>query len=664
MSFATSFFLQEILKTCLASFCLAALLIAAGAPFARLFHLCGFAEAGLARRFGISLLCAFAGLPILLDLVGRAGPLVMALTLAGCVLAGAAVLWGSQIERGPWVASAAVATLWVVIGACVIVDAPDGEGGLKHSLLAVDAVKHTSATWAISQWGTPPLNPSVFDTTKPVAYYYFYYTILASALQLLEPLGLAARHLGYAGCILSLGLLLALLHELGVASGLLRSRGSRALVILLALLLTTGLDLLPAVPLLGFVDFNWRDLPIEKWDEEITSFVGSALWVPHHLAGLAAGWVGFLALCARSKRGVVLAALAFASMAGLSIYVSLSAVLTAGLWFGLLLWQRKRRLYLGLLVAGVVAILLALPWLVTLLGLAAREAPIALTFRTPAWLQILMDPGPGFIAMQIGLLLPFYALEFGIFAFGSILLWHHARADCLRNDVCWLLLLSTVASFLLGTFVRSATLFNDLAWRVMLYAQIATAIWTAAAYDQGLFASFRQRAVVALCLGYVAIGVSLVQYRVHSRFEVHLRREDPIDPASVPDEIEARLWLNEALPKGSLVQGRPARGRAYSFGLYGHLPSFVADRYNGLLYGASEETIAWRKEIVDPIFQNKLPLEEVSARLKSAKIEAVFVVKMDPIFDNPRSWAGQLKPAYENAHVKIYLAKDIADAKP
>jgi hypothetical protein len=37
---------------------------------------------------------------------------------------------------------------------------------------------------------------------------------------------------------------------------------------------------------------------------------------------------------------------------------------------------------------------------------------------------------------------------------------------------------------------------------------------------------------------------------------------------------------------------------------------------------------------------------------------------MDPIFDNVRAWSGQIKPAFENTHVKIYLAKDIADAKP
>ncbi len=61
------------------------------------------------------------------------------------------------------------------------------------------------------------------------------------------------------------------------------------------MLCVTGLDLLP-VTYLGFAKHFWLS-DMEWWNEpQITSWMGSLLWVPHHVGALLACFVGFLLL--------------------------------------------------------------------------------------------------------------------------------------------------------------------------------------------------------------------------------------------------------------------------------------------------------------------------------------------------------------------------------
>ena len=87
----------------------------------------------------------------------------------------------------------------------------------------------------------------------------------------------------------------------------------------------------------------------------MTPWVQTALWVPHHAAALVAAFVGFIALARPAEidlRRTLLAALAFASTAGLSIYVGMAAAVTAAAWLVALLAQRRRSDALNLALAG------------------------------------------------------------------------------------------------------------------------------------------------------------------------------------------------------------------------------------------------------------------------------------------------------------------------
>ena len=63
----------------------------------------------------------------------------------------------------------------------------------------------------------------------------------------------------------------------------------------IGLLAVTGLDLLPTL-YIWFAGHVWLD-DMELWNEaQITSWAGSLLWVPHHVAALIACFVAFLLL--------------------------------------------------------------------------------------------------------------------------------------------------------------------------------------------------------------------------------------------------------------------------------------------------------------------------------------------------------------------------------
>src|SRR5205807_6839961 len=135
----------------------------------------------------------------------------------------------------------------------------------------------------------------------------------------------------------------------------------------IGLLIVTGLDLLPTfVYLLGpkhtlFAEMEW-------WDAaQITSWIDGCLWVPHHIAALVACLLGFLALwnvapgaqTGERIKASLIAALAFASAGGLSIYVSFSFGVFLIAWSIFALMQRRWAELAMFAAAGIGAVLLS-----------------------------------------------------------------------------------------------------------------------------------------------------------------------------------------------------------------------------------------------------------------------------------------------------------------
>ena len=214
-----------------------------------------------------------------------------------------------------------------------------------------DHVKHVTATWAIADAGTPPYNPTFFTPNGHAAYYYFFYNLTAVVAKLGAWVALDARAAAFASTIIMgpalFALALVLYHQSNVGEAAGAPSPKPLWPFVLALLLATGVDILP-VSFIGLISGDWP-VAYEQWNDEVTSWLDSVLWVPHHVAGLIACMAGFVALSSGREqrtfdaRRILFAALAFASCAGLSIYLAFVAALIAGLWFGVLLMQRCYR---------------------------------------------------------------------------------------------------------------------------------------------------------------------------------------------------------------------------------------------------------------------------------------------------------------------------------
>ena len=661
-----TFILHDCVGVLVATPTLALILVLPGFLFAEILAFPGFRDTarGL-ERLATALLVGAASTPVLLDLAGHAGPTAMAALALFLSAAGAVVAFrrgrfaGLFDNRGPLFF--AVCLVWFLVATALLVDWPDGEG-LRRSMQSADHVKHAAATWAIAQSGAPPYNPTFFDPAVKSAYYYFFYNLTATAMLIAAPFGVVARQAAWAGVILSGPILFAtawLVYTRSSLDRLFTEKSERRLFPwLLTLLATTGLDMIP-VALVGGLMFHTWITDYEWWDTQVTSWLNSVIWVPHHVTGLAAAWVGFLSLSGaeRGARSPALAGLAFASCAGLSIYLGFGAALTAA---GFLIWLALEKRWSDIArwcAAGAIAALVAAPWLMSLIAgrLTGGDPPVAFEIRAVPIFDIFVAAEPW---RSLGRLLTLpiaYAIEFGVYLLGSIAFWRRAGARGLDGDVAKLLVVGCAVSFLVGTFLRSTVLLNDLGWRIMLFAQMASLVWTLAAVRGGLFdnananepSPWMAGLVVCVLMGFAADGYGAVQMRLYAE-------ETPAEAAMAPDERAAWEWMSARLPANAVVEENPDRDRAFGYGLYGHFRESVSDYYNGVLFGSSKTEVERRIRAVKPIFTDiDLTAGEAMAAASKADIGYVVIRSLDPVFINRNAWPWSVNPVFANDNMLV-----------
>jgi len=665
-----AFFLGEVLSTLAAASILITLMSGAGAFFARALSFPGLASATPPQRLGISLLSGIACLPILLDLVGRLGPLaMMGLALAAGLCGLPSLLKDiATLDRKRARTSLIAMLCWFVFAACMLADMP-GPHGLMHSYLVVDYVKHTSATWSIASIGTPPWNPAAYMPGSHAAYYYFFYCLTAVTSLIGASLGIEARHAAFGGSlVMGIGLF-ALVSLVWQRAGLDHKADNPKTnvfarrpvgILLLVLLFATGLDLIPTL-LLAAIRGGFIPGDLEHWNTQVTSWLSSVLWVPHHVAALCSAMTGLIVLGSKidakqpSWHSVIFAALAFASMAGMSVYVGLGGAATAAVWAVTLLARKKTALALRIVIAGLLALCLALPWITTLLRIIGGGGPAPITFAIRPFkiTDVLIDDEALRSVINLLVLPLSYALEFGIFALGSVVFWQRWGRKGLSNEVAVILLIATLIAFLLGSLLTSTILNNDLGARVMLFAQLGALIWTISLFRQSFstHGELGRALILCLALGYGFDLLTLFQLRFSPG-------NNAVQSTFITDEIAAWQWLDKSLPKGSVVQQRPGVMRAIGFALYGHFPMAQADRENARLYGAPMPLIDERIGKLLPVFQDKsLPLDSVMERSAAYDIKALIITSDDAVFSDKDAWTCQLMPAFANDHVKIFMTR-------
>lgn len=616
-----------------------------------------------AALLGISLLPVLDSLLVQAAGIPAAALANLALGLAGLVPAIRALR--GRIDLSAAACGLALAGLWLGIVGYALIDIDTGTG-LYQPVTVIDLVKHASLTRAIVQDGLPPVDP-FFARPERAGYYYFFYTLCA----LIDRAGgtLVDGRTAFAGLAFWTGVgLLGLLDRLLAATGLVREASPRLVRRATLLLLpAAGLDIL-LVLRDRIATGLW--IPMPEWlNDQVLNWPSSLVWVPHHVAATLAAWLGLLILAeaadgTRRAPGVAVAVagIAFAACAGLSVWVCLGAVAAAGTWLTLLALERRWRDAGRLVAAGLVAALLAAPYLSGLVA-SRHEAgqAIVLAVRSFGPLEGFAD-GPVLSLLRLILLPVNYYLAFGVFAAGAFLFWRVVpRRAAHAREAGRLLTIVAASSLLIGGFLRSAILYNDLGWRVVLLAQVAALAWTVAALARGAGTRLRLPGLLAalLLLGYATTlygfaGMRAYRISGHPSFAFLNARPD-IDRAL----RMAYEWAGTYLPRSLVLQHAAAEPRVFDFGLYGRQPVAVADR-EARLFGASPEAVAARLAQVGPIFSETLGADDVRLRAAAAGIGALIVTARDAPWTDPDSWVWRSRPLYASPLVRILSVQDLS----
>ncbi len=619
--------------------------------------------------------------PIIVYLLARFAPAAVCVFYGVSALVCAWVLardfrnWSyRRLSRFIWI-GLAIAAAWVVVAIGSLIDLQLG----TRLYVPVEAYDHSlrvAILGAISRH-MPPTNPSFGNTSAPLRYHYLWILLISVPLKIVN---LPLRDLTYAGVVwCGMGFLSLVAFALKFLAGV-RTRIEQKVILAFSLLCVTGLDLLPTL-YMAAADKTWQ-ADMEWWnDVQISSWAASLLWVPHNIAALIACVVGFVLLRRAGEEGtgpamaVVSAGICFASATGLSIYVTFTFVVVVALWMLALGAQKHWKEVLMFAGSGAVAVIVALPFLKSLSGPGEGAAFVAFALR-PFPLGVHLAAKLGFAMRSAGSVaavdligLPLnYLLELGLFlAIAGLrfrdVSWGFVRAT--RDEIaCWMMV---AASFLVGTFLRSATIdTNDLGTRCFLAAQLVLLLWAAIYFDEWFFSRVRSIArwtKVALAV-LLVIGISSTVYEVFMlRFFPVLKDRGKIAGVLLLDgapDAGRRTYslrslyeqLNLQLPGGAVFQSNPTEQNGIVHTIYSGHDAVAGDSSCGLVFGGSKELCLERLGRLYLLYND--PNDVPSGACSDYGIDVLIVQDTDPVWQEPQSWVWREQPIASNEYARAF----------
>lgn len=500
----SNFTAHDLLGSTVAVFAFAAVLYVPGYLLAYAINLFGSRAQGFAERTSWAITLSFLSVPLAAYFVGKFGGLGILSWLLVVLLV---VFIGLQISRRelPFPVCRCsfvvfgIACVWIVFVLLSLIDVQAGSK-LYFSVVEFDQSYRVAFTNAVLRTGIPPANPLYFPGhLQGIRYYYFWYIVCAVPAKFA---GVSARQSFIASSVWAGFGLVAILelfvkHFCGVVEGV-----RRHTLIAVGLLAVTGADLVPAVgSIFAQPALNGE---MEWWSiDQFYSWQDSILWVPHHAAALMCCLAAFLllwrtqeSLALRQRAAcVALAAVAFASAFGLSVYVGAAFLLLMLAWTAYLARGGRQNLALlkRVLAAGALSAVLSAPFVhdltatysttesgddaqaAHLLSLSVRRIiDPELVTHLPA-LAAMNQAHPALLDLSVRLLLvlPGLGLELGFYGAIYLFLLVERHRSPRRGDRAYeTSLFLAGAGLVMVLFIRSSVISNnDFAYRGSLLPQ-------------------------------------------------------------------------------------------------------------------------------------------------------------------------------------------------
>jgi hypothetical protein len=686
-----NFTLQDILGATLA-FCLFPLVIVfPGYVTGWVFDLFDFKRRQPIVKLGIGLVLSFVVSPIVLDLISSLFSVnVSLLLLGGFALAFVVVILKEkqasalQTKRGAktifWVGIA-----WVVFAILSQVDV-QWKDQLYFSMVSLDQTMRVSVIDAMTRTGVPPINPSYYPgyPVQLTFLYYFWY-ILGSVIDVIGGSYVDARaaliaSAGWSG----IGLMAIIALYLRLRNADTSETAWRSARIGVGLLAVSGLDALPIIVVM--VSIGSIVGTVEIWNTVIAAWVDSLLWVPHHVAALIAGLSAMmLAQFARRKSTLrqfvilTIAGMGFASAFGLSVWVTLVFVAFWVIWLVALFIQKaERSLIIPMIFAGILALLLASPFLIGLLqsGGATGRPPIIFEIRAFLPLEpFVQEWSPLTRSLVMLAFLPVnYLLELGFFFIVGIYWFRIKDKETYRSNPYYLaeiLLLAVVLC--IGSCLRSDVINNDLGWRAWLPGQFVLLVWGVDFAEMlffnksGVMPTFLKPGEIVKTKNFlrvlIVIGIlTSTMDAVFQRILWPVRAGMEIGERSYSAHL-AYDYLRDHIPADVITQNNPLTAADRPSGLYGTHQMVISDRSP---YGVPLDAFDKLVNEVGVLFTNeKITDWRLTDRIcKEYSIDILIIKDIDPVWDSLVVLKTQRPALYENSRYALYACGDYAQNNP
>ncbi len=712
------FTVTDISATVAAIFIFPLFVIVPGYVLGWLFDLVSFRHRTPLIRLLLSLPLSIAITPVLVDLLGRLFSMRAVWVFYSVIWIIFAVMLAISPSRegspnpraGKFPANilttlALISIIWILFAVLSLVDLQIGNK-LYFSAVSYDYTVRSAAVsqLARTEW-LPPSNPFFFPgSPEPFRYHYFWFLICSLPVRLLGGL-IGPRHGLFAGVVwigFTLMATIALYLRLFNTDG--RSTIRRRTLLALGLLCVSGFDILPTVFLaLCRLLFHRQNIypSVDWWNrDQVTGWLDSCFWVPHHLSSLIACMTAFLILWDWWKKRVdlapwqlVFAGTAIASSSGLSLYVAFVFGTFLVVWTILVLFRKEYRLVGALVLVGVVAVVTSAPFLWDLVRAGTSGTSGHATGKSASFMRFgirMFDPAHLILkALHVDrlrwtivadlLLLPVNLLcELGVlFLIGLIKIRRWLRQDSPLSPVDQTGVVMMGVALTICIFVRSNTIeTNDLGIRGMLIVQFLLVIWGADVIAEWRAKSATRDRVIQLAQA--CLGVALVLGLATNVYELCILRtytiltdagvnpgENLISPG--PDfgrrTFSARQlysWLDTNTSRLAVYQPNPLQGSNLLGGLYANRQMGLVDVGTAVSFGGDPKKTAVSLSTLTPLFSGNSAPDQVDLICTKLKISYLIAQSDDTIWQNPESWVWRRKPVFASAQARAFACGDVA----